>query len=345
MKLHPATVVVTGSGTVTCQSIIKALRMQDELAVKIVTVDASDQVAGRYFSDAFHKIPLANDPSYVDALVEVCERHRADLLVPIVDYEFKPISCAVERFGDIGCMVAISPADVIARTNNKLETYRFFLDNGFATARTWDADEARRNSLNLPYPVFLKPAVDGRSSIDCYKVSTAQDLEMYLNQVPSAMVQEFVSAPEFTADVLADWDSHVLGIVVRERIETKGGVSYKGVTVDDPLMTEEVTRLVHALGITGPANIQAFRRGTEVLFNEINPRFSGALALSLAAGMNSPLLLVKLALGMPVSDVLGRTRVGVTMLRYWTEVFVGPDGKPEYPDYRLAPLGVCLRAS
>jgi carbamoyl-phosphate synthase large subunit len=254
-----------------------------------------------------------------------------------VDYEFGPVSAAANRFKAAGCAVAISPPDVIRRVNDKLETYRFFMENGFGTAVTWDADAARSNLHSLPYPVFLKPAVDGRSSIDCYEVACAADLKAYLDRIPGAMVQELVVAPEFTADLVADWESRVVGVVVRQRIETKGGVSYKGITVSDPDLVEQVTRMARLLGIRGPANIQVFRRGPEILFNEINPRFSGALALSLAAGLNSPLVMVKLALGLPVTDLMRKTRVGLTMLRYWDEVFVGPDGQPEYPDYHLEP--------
>lgn len=338
MNRSIARVVITGSGTVTCQSVIKGLRSQSELEVEIVTVDASDRVAGRYFSDHFHRVPSASDPAYVDAVLEICAHHKADLLIPIVDYEFKPLSQAVDRFTALGCLVAISPPEVIGRVNDKLETHQFFRDHGFTTARTWDADGARSELEDLPYPVFLKPAVDGRSSIDCHMVDGAAALETLLDRVPGAMVQEFVDGPEYTADILADWTSEVLGVVVRERIETKGGVSYKGRTVDDPEMVSLVIRMARALGLRGPANIQAFRaRDGQLYFNEINPRFSGALALSLAAGLNSPLMLAKLAIGLPVEGAVGRTRTGVTMLRYWDEVFVGPDGVPEYPDYRLSP--------
>jgi carbamoyl-phosphate synthase large subunit len=341
---HRPTVVITGSGTVTCQSVIKGLRTQSDFEVEIVTVDAADAVAGRYFSDAFYRVPPAGDPAFVDALVEVCRRHQADLLIPIVDYEFAPISRNAGRFRDHGCLVAISPPETIARVNDKLATYRFFLEHGFPTAQTWDAVASRRDIAALPYPVFLKPALDGRSSIDCYMVETPADLELYLDKVPDAMIQEFVDGPEFTADVLADWNSDVLGIVVRERIETKGGVSYKGRTVDDPEMTAHVVRMAKLLNLKGPANIQAFRGEAGLFFNEINPRFSGALALSLAAGLNSPLLLLKLALGIPVEAAVGNTRIGVTMLRYWDEVFVGADGRPEYPDYHLAPAATMAGA-
>lgn len=313
------------------------MRTQDELDVTIITVDASDQVAGRYFSDHFYRVPRANDPEFVPALLSLCQMHQVRLLVPIVDYEFAPLSLARPLFAEQGCLVGISPPEVIATANDKLATYRFWRRHGFGAAQTWSADEARRQADVLTYPVFLKPAVDGRSSIDCYKVGNAADLRMYLDQVPNALVQEFVDAPEYTADILADLGSEVKGVVVRERIETKGGVSYKGITVQDDEMVAEVIRMVRMLGIVGATNIQAFRRDGQLLFNEINPRFSGALALTLAAGLNSPLMLLKIALGLPVSDMIGRTRIGMTMLRYWDEVFVDPAGMPVYPDYHLQP--------
>jgi carbamoyl-phosphate synthase large subunit len=333
------TVVITGSGTVTCQSVVKAFRSQTEIAVRIVTVDASDQVAGRYFSDAFYRVPPAADPGFVGSLLHICREERATLLIPIVDYEFKPLSSAIEEFSAIGTLAGMSDPKVIGTVNDKLSTYRFFVDHGFSTAKTWTGEEARRLASQLAYPVFLKPAIDGRSSLDCYKVKNRSDLELYLSQVSQPIVQEFIDAPEYTADVLADWNSLAKGVVIRERIETKGGVSYKGRTVRDPALEDEIVRMVSLLGLHGPANIQAFRRGGEIFFNEINPRFSGALALSLAAGLNSPLMLLKIALGLPVKSVLARTCIGLTMLRYWDEVFVDGTGNPIYPNYQLPPAG------
>jgi carbamoyl-phosphate synthase large subunit len=322
---------------VTCQSVIKGLRTQGEVDVTIVTVDASEQVAGRYFSDYFYRVPKASDPDFVPTLLSLCQAHDVRLLVPIVDYEFKPLSESRALFADIGCLVAISPPDVIQFTGNKLATYHFFVQHGFGTPRTWSDQEARAHAEVLPYPVFVKPAIDGRSSLDCYKVDHADDLHMYLDRIPHPLVQEYVRGPEYTADILADLNSDVHGVVVRERIETKGGVSYKGITVHDDEIVREVVRMARLLGIVGPANIQAFRRGEQLLFNEINPRFSGALALTLAAGLNSPLLLLKIALGLPVTGMMNGTQIGITMLRYWNEVFVDPSGEAIYPDYNLVP--------
>jgi carbamoyl-phosphate synthase large subunit len=337
MSQRSATVLITGAGTVTCQSVIKGLRTQEEIDVTLVTVDASNQVAGRYFSDYFYCVPRAGDPEFVPALLALCEAHEVRLLVPIVDYEFTPLSRARPLFAAQGCLVAISAPEVIQCANDKLATYHFFQRHGFGTPRTWSGQEARSRAPSLPYPVFVKPSIDGRSSLDCYRVAHADDLARSLERVPHALVQEYVDGPEYTADLLADLQSEVHGVVVRERIETKGGVSYKGRTVRDEEMVAEVVRMARLLGLVGPANIQAFRRDDQLLFNEINPRFSGALALTLAAGLNSPLLLLRIALGLPVPNMIHRTQVGLTMLRYWNEVFVDPAGVPMYPEYNLTP--------
>jgi hypothetical protein len=46
---------------------------------------------------------------------------------------------------------------------------------------------------------------------------------------------------------------------------------------------------------------------------------------------------VHIALGLPVPNMMHRTQVGLTMWRYWNEVFVDPAGVPIYPEYHLVP--------
>ena len=131
MDPRSATVLITGAGTVTCQSVIKGLRTQEEIDVTIVTVDASRQVAGRYFSDYFYCVPRAGDPDFVPTLLALCQAHEVRLLVPIVDYEFTALSRARALFAAQGCLVAISAPEVIQCANDKLATYRFFQRHGF----------------------------------------------------------------------------------------------------------------------------------------------------------------------------------------------------------------------
>jgi carbamoyl-phosphate synthase large subunit len=336
-NVSPIPVLVTGAGTVTSQGVMKALRSQFEVPVCIVATDIYETAAGRYFSDYFHRVPRGDDPAYAESMLELCREHGIRLLIPIVDEEFPTLSAAADRFADVGCFLAMSPRPVIELTADKLQAYRFLRERAFDCATSWSADEALDAIDRLPFPLFVKPSRGARASVDCYRVDTRSDLETILPRVASPMVQELIEAPELTVDVLVDPNGSAMGIVVRERLETKGGVSYKGRTVQDDLIESEVVRLVAALKVRGPANIQVFRTADRVVINEINPRFSGGLALSLAAGLNGPLMLVKMAMGWPVGSVLDRTEIGLTMLRYWDEVFVAFDGVARFPNYRLKP--------
>lgn len=318
-------VLITGSGTVTCQSFIKAMRQQDELDPYIVTTDPNPQSAGRYFSNAFYEIPLAKSPDFLPVLTDIIRKERIQLLIPIVDYEFDKIAASVEDFEKLGCKTAISSADSIAKANEKEKTFRFFCDIGIDTPQTWLPSELP-DPASLTYPLFIKPRT-GRASLDTHKVTNAEELKYYLGLVDDAVVQEYIDGREYTIDVLSDFDCRVIGVVPRERLETKVGISYKGITIDDPKMVENAAFIAEKLKIVGHCNMQLFidTKG-KYWFFEINPRYSGTLALTTASGLNSPLLLCKIVLGHDVKPIIGQYEKNLLMLRYWEEVFVHSDG-------------------
>ena len=52
--------------------------------------------------------------------------------------------------------------------------------------------------------------------------------------VPDPVVQTFLTGPEFTIDVLCDFDGEPLSVVPRERVVIRAGVVDRGRTVRDP---------------------------------------------------------------------------------------------------------------
>jgi carbamoyl-phosphate synthase large subunit len=318
------TVLITGAGTATCQSVIKGFRTQDEFAVRIVTVDMNAQNAGRRFSDAFYTVPAANDPQFLPTVLDVCRQEHVQLLIPIVDYEFATFAENRGTFADIGCRVLVSEPRVIQVCNDKWQAFQFFTQRNVPTPQTWLPDQLEGQKLD--FPLFVKPRLMGRASIDAYRVASAAELAMRLGSIDQPIVQPAVGGQEYTVDVLCDFQGRALNGVVRQRIETKSGVSYKGRTVRDRQILDDAVRIAEMLPICGPVNIQCFRDGDQVWFIEINPRFSGALALSIAAGFNSPHWLLKLLSGQSIQPSIGAYQDGVVMLRYWQEVFTDAAG-------------------
>ena len=77
-----------------------------------------------------------------------------------------------------------------------------------------------------------------------------------------------------------------------------------------------------AIPFFGPINIQCrLRDGWPSVF-EINPRFSGGIPLTIAAGANFPKMLIKLAMGATLASQVGEFRAGVWMTSYEASVFL-----------------------
>lgn len=318
-------VLISGAGTATCQSVIKGFRQQNEIDVRVTTMDMNPQSTARYFSHSFYTVPMAKDPSFLDRLLDICKKEKIGLLIPIVDYEFQKIARNINLFEELGCKVAISSPETISIFNEKDKTYKFFTENNIPTPRTYSTEELK-DPQSLKYPLFMKPR-EGRATLDVHKINNPQELEYYSSICEDFIVQDFHDGKEFTIDALSDFEGNVIEVLPRQRIETKVGLSYKGITVKDDEMIRYGKLIMEKGKIIGHCNIQFFQTDNGLVFFEANPRYSGTLVLSLAAGFNSPLLLAKIVLGEKVKPRIGDFEDGVLMLRYWEEVFLGKDGK------------------
>jgi carbamoyl-phosphate synthase large subunit len=151
-------------------------------------------------------------------------------------------------------------------------------------------------------------------------------LEAVVSRLKRPIIQEYIEGREFTIDLVADGKGNVLAVVPRERLEVKAGIVSKGRTVRDEKLSNCARRIAEALGIVGPCNIQCRLRDNVPTFFDINPRFSAGLPLTTAAGVNAPLILLQLALGLPTKKTY-EFRPGIYMARYWEEVYYDEAGE------------------
>jgi carbamoyl-phosphate synthase large subunit len=153
---------------------------------------------------------------------------------------------------------------------------------------------------------------------------TRSHLAAALRQVPDPLVQTQLTGREFTADVLVDVTGAVVCVAPRWRVETRGGISTKGATFSDDEVTNVVSLVVKSLDLVGPANVQGFvAEDGAVAVHEVNPRFSGGLPLTLAAGADMVEEYLRGVMGMPLRPERLVARPGVSMMRYFSEVFEG----------------------
>jgi len=316
-------VMITAAGTVTAQSLIKALR-EDGRTDFIAGADMNPVNATRPFVDEFVTIPPAASPDFAVRCLEAARRMEIDLLVPlIVESEFLPLDEARERFASIGCRLSVPPKEIFLRTGDKLDFAEFLSEIGVPGPTTVAYEPGMQVER---FPVYLKPR-RGSGSVGTTRIDSLYSLHETARDRSDLIVQEAVEGAEFTVDCFAAEPGRVVAAVPRERIAIKAGVSVKGRTYHHPLIEGIVRDVVERSGLQGPANVQGMLRadgGFSII--EMNPRFSGTLALTTAAGINFAALLLDTLEGKPIPNLIGKHEDGLVMMRYWSEVYEDAGG-------------------
>ena len=316
-------VLITGVGSTTAISVIKGLKKQNEFDVFIIGADINekDNIAGSKFCDKFFKVPPAvEEKNYINTLVDIINSESIDLLIPIVDIELEVIARNRDVIED-STYLLLSSYNTVMICNDKWRTYEFFKKLGMPTLKTILLDDFSNiknfiDSADIDFPFIVKPR-KGVSSRDVYEIHNEEELFL-LKKVKDPIIQEIGRGEEYTIDVFCD-GKRLISAVPRKRIETRAGISYKGQTEKDEKLINYARKIAEELNIRGPANIQCFKSDDKVKFFEINPRFSGSLPLTIAAGVNTPLFALKMAAGEKLEPV--KDFKIVKMCRYWEEVF------------------------
>jgi carbamoyl-phosphate synthase large subunit len=269
-------------------------------------------------ADRAHMVPLSDDPTYIDHILDLCERERIGLVVPTIDDELPVFSEARARFRDLGVKVAVSGSFVTTLCNDKFATSAYLRERGVAAAEAWLPDTLPDL---LQFPVFVKPRF-GRGSVGAFRAADRRQLDFFLSYVPGAVIQEYLEGPEYTIDLFCDFQGRPLSAVPRERTVIRAGVIDRGRTVADPALIQLAVTCATVLKFEGACNIQCrVVNGTPIIF-EINPRFSGGIPLTIAAGADFPRMLVELAVGRTVEPAIGAFTSDLWMTNYESSFFV-----------------------
>jgi carbamoyl-phosphate synthase large subunit len=285
---------------------------------KVVVTDIDPSSPAVHLADRAYRVPISSDPGYVDALLEICAGEKIGLVVPTIDDELEIVANARPRFEAAGAVLACSPAETAALCNDKYRTCAHLTAHGVDAAVSWLPGEI---PADAPETLFIKPRV-GRGGVGAHLIRNRRELDFFLDYVSNPVVQEFLEGPEFTIDIFWDWDGKPLSIVPRERALVRAGVIDRGRTVRNPALMELGKRVAAAIPFAGPVNVQCRMRGKTAVVFEINPRFSGGIPLTIAAGADFPAMLVQLALGNRPSARIGRFQADLWMTSYEAGVFL-----------------------
>lgn len=302
------------------QAFVQALRRLG-LRGNVVTSDMNILSPGLYFSDRHYLVPLTTDPQYLPIIQSICFKERIHLLIPTIDDELPLFGTHADSFLKMGVRVVVSGAATGTICNDKLRTVQYLGARGIDVPQTWLPAEL--DFRNLHYPLFLKPR-QGRGSVGAHAIYNERELRFFLEYVPDPVVQEYLPGREFTIDVLTDFTGRVISAVPRERLVVRAGVIDRGQTWNNPAMIDVGVRVAEALKIRGPANIQLKWHEDRGTVFEVNPRFSGGISLTIAAGADFPAWLIEMRLGRRIRPAIGKFTDGLLMTCYETALFLSP---------------------
>jgi carbamoyl-phosphate synthase large subunit len=310
-------VLVTGVGGPSGVCLLKALA---ERPVALLAGDIDPYAAGLYLVGAGERaiLPRGDREGFAEQLLELCEREAIDVVVPTVDCELIPLAAQRARFEAAGVRLVLAA----------LETLEVCLDKWALHARchgrvrtpdTVLVDETF-DPAGVPLPAIVKPRT-GSGSRGILRVESVEELDR-LERDGTLLVQELLPGAEYSLDVLATRAGRVIAVVPRERLKVDSGIAVTSRTRHDDDLQCIGREVAELIGLTGVANVQV--KGDvhgEPALLEVNPRFPGTMALTVASGPDMPWLCVADALGeeLPAETL---PFAEIAMVRFFQERFL-----------------------
>ena len=289
-----------------------------------VAADLDPLAPALWHADHHATAPKIDDPGYVAFLRGLAAEHDVRLIVPLTDLDHVKL---VRSRHELEALVLLPSEEVVRRVGDKFTAHRFFEERGIPSPRSWLPDEVPDDAR---YPLLVKVR-EGFGSRHIFRAADRAELDFFLRYTPvDSFVQTACCGEEFSIDVFCDLEGRCLNAIPRTMIQSKGGESIKGMTIQDRDLIEFGAEVAEALGLVGPGTIQCFREADgrhEV--TDVNPRFGGAFPLPLAAGSRYPELALQLANGELPEPTLGEFRPGVLMTRFFSHLCLTTDGGGE----------------
>ena len=345
------TVIVTACGAPGGPGIIKALRQVKERNIQIVGTDANPIASGLLLSDEAYVVPQGQSKSYIPTMFKLAKKIKADVILPLSGMELLPLSKNKEAFGD--AKVVVNKEHPLEIALNKKKCYEYLKGRGiplpdYVVVHDYEEFVEAVHALGYPKkPVCFKPSVSKgqrgfrilREDVDLGKLlletkpdNTITTLEMVSNVLSKGgfkelLVMEYLTGSEYSVDSLVK-NGKSLVIIPRKRVETKLGISSVGIVEKNDEVIEVVEKINRVFKFDYNINVQLkySTDGTPKLV-EINPRVSGTICLSAAAGPNLPYLGIKMCLEEDFS--IPKINWGLTMIRCWDELYA--KSYPSFP--------------
>lgn len=257
----------------------------------VVATDANVYAPALYEADYYYVVPKITDANYLETIFSICETHKIDAVLSLIDPELSLLSKNASLFLERKIKPIISEYELVELSFDKLAFYNYMRQNNIKTVLTYgtlDEFMVAYNNHIIDFPVFVKPR-NGSASINTNKIANLSDLESIFRIHDNLIIQEFIDGKEFGADVYIDMISNeVTSIFLKEKIIMRAGETDKSRSVMSNKAFELIYTLIEKIKYSGVIDIDIFEKNGEYLISEVNPRFGGGYPHAYECGINIP---------------------------------------------------------
>ena len=235
--------------------------------------------------DAFFQAVLATDrDAYITQMEEAVGREKVEYLIPLTDVEVDVLCAEKARFARLGCTVCTPDEPAARLCRNKLEMAQALEADGICrTIPT--VSPYGREPRDDEFPIMLKP-LSGRSSQGQVIARTLEDYRAALSRRSDYIAQPFIEGDIYTVDVARDLYGNVQCLARRELLRTVNGLGTTVRILPGHPLEKICAQIACRAGIVGVVNMEFIGSGDDFYFLEVNPRFSGGVGFSIAAGVD-----------------------------------------------------------
>ena len=297
-------VFIAGSGNVTGMNVIRALLGNKDISLygcDYEAINPSNQWCPSY------SVPRCAEEGYETAIMKIVKEKKISHIIATNDHDVRALSLIKEKSDKFPTFNGFSKN--ILNCLDKKETLKLFLRAGVKTPQEVGS--------NTDYPYVLRKESMGNKKKFVHIVKSDTDLsEIPKKHFEDGIKTRYISGIEYTVDVLCDNNSEVISAIPRRRIEVIGGMVHHAQIDKDLTLINLCSKIAKSVGLTGMNCIQCIKNEEEYYFIEINPRPGSGIDLSIASGINMPLLWIKDSLGESYS--MKEPEWGLQMKRFYS---------------------------
>lgn len=321
-----------------CDGIFQSIRNnEDGKKFRIIGTDMNEAKFNYHNLDAIYKVPASKSEEYLQAILDVCDKEKVDIVIPMYTHEINEFYENRHLFAEKGILIKVSNGEGLTVANDKAKMTMFLAENGLnapkhfvcMTAITLLINMMENENIDFIAKVPNECSSNGIYHIGSFKnmiMSQSEIEDMFKDKNAMYLIEEYLPNKEYAVDMLFDHGKCLCG-VVREQVDIKNSIPSYAVVVKKDDVYEQCRLLGEKLKLDGNIGFDLKCDNNDVPYIiDVNPRYSATTSLATAAGINLAYLGIKHLLGEPI-DKQQEPIIGTAIKRITKSLFYDADGK------------------